>query len=214
MIARNKTLVFAAALAASLAGISQIEIDEGFGPTSRTEEGDVVAEAYADPAHGWNVPTICNGRTKGVFQGQTATLEQCREWLVEDVSDSGRAIKRCTPVEMTQGQYDALTRLVHNIGQGAYCSSAIAREINAGNCTAAAKEFNAMPQIDRKTKRPRIWTGKSIKDRRTGAVLLATGAPIMKWTTANHLPLPGLILRRASERAEFEMDCDVWRAIQ
>lgn len=197
-------------LAASLAGIASVQLLEGFGPTATTEDGQVVSQAYADPAHGWNVPTICNGRTKGVFKDQVAPIGQCYEWLVEDMTDAGQAIKRCTPVAMTQRQYDSLSSLVLNIGGGAWCASGIAREINAGDCYAAAREINAMPQIDRKTKKPRIWAGKPIIDRQTGAVLLATGAPIMKWTTANGVPLPGLIKRRAHERAEFEADCDAW----
>lgn len=206
----TKVRVALAALSLSAAGFAALELDEGFGPTTTAPTGEVVVKAYADPAHGWAVPTICNGRTKGVFKGQTATLAQCREWLVEDASYAGLAIKRCTPVAMTQGQYNALTRFVHNVGGSAYCGSQMAAKINSGDCYAAAREFNAAPQIDRKTKKPRVWAGKPIKDRRTDAILLATGAPIMKWTTAAGVPLPGLILRRASERAGFEADCDVW----
>lgn len=195
-----------AALAVSAAGLLFISQEEGPGPQA-VVDGQPVAIAYADSAHGWAVPTICKGHTRGVFRWQTASLQQCQEWLLEDVSVSGQAIKRCTPVEMTQAQYDALADLVHNIGPGAYCSSAIARQINAGNCRAAAREFNAAPQIDRATGKPRIWRGRPIVDRQTGAVLLATGDTVKKWTTANSIPLPGLIKRRAKGRELFESGC-------
>lgn len=197
----------AALLTISLAGLALLGAEEGNGPLTTTADGAVIAHAYPDAAHGWAVPTICDGHTLGVFKGQNASLAQCQTWLVEDTSASGRAIKRCTPVEMTQPQYDALTILIHNIGQTAYCTSAIARQINAGNCRAAAAEFNAVPQIDRTTGKPRIWRGRPLIDRQSGAVLLATGDTVKKWTTANTVPLPGLIKRRAKERALFESGC-------
>lgn len=131
-----------ATLAASIAGLAFIGAEEGAGPVVTTSNGVQVAQAYADPAHGWAVPTICNGRTRGVFKGQQATLEQCQQWLAEDASYAGQAIKRCTPVELTQGQYDALTSFAYNVGQGAYCRSTLAKKINAGDCYGAAREFS------------------------------------------------------------------------
>lgn len=180
---------------------------EGRGPTIETPAG-TVAVAYADVAHGWSVPTICNGRTKGVFKGQTASLAQCHEWLIEDASDAGRSVKRCTTAAVTQRQYDILVSFTLNVGGGNYCASKLVRELNAGNCHAAAREFNAAPQINRFTGQPIRWHGRPIKDKKTGAILLATGEPVKKWTTANGIPLPGLINRRAIERAKFEADCE------
>ena len=206
----NRGLLSAvAALSITASGAAFVMLQEGTGPVEAAGK-QTVAVAYADPAHGWKVPTICAGRTKGVFKGQRATLEECDAWLIEDLSYAGAAIKRCTPVKMTQWQYNYIASFVHNVGGGAYCSSRVARHINAGQCAMAATEMHASPQIDRATGKPRIWTGKPIIYRPTGEVLLATGAPVMKWTTAAGIPLPGLIKRRNTEAAGFAADCDLW----
>lgn len=205
----NKALIAVALLGLSALGYQAVEQDEGTGPLVQTN-GSTMAQAYADPAHGWDVPTICAGHTLGVFRGQQVPLAQCQAWLHEDATAAGRAIKRCTPVPMTQDQYDALVNLVINVGGGAYCGSQIARHINSGNCQEAAREMHDAPQIDRRTRRTRVWNGKPIIDRVTGRVLLAKGDTIKKWTTANGVPLPGLILRRERNASQFSQDCDLW----
>ncbi len=205
----NKALIAVALLGLSALGYQAVEQDEGTGPQVKVN-GTTLAQAYADPAHGWDVPTICAGHTRGVFRGQQVHLAQCQAWLNEDATDAGRAIKRCTPVPMTQEQYDALVNLVINVGGGAYCGSQIAQHINAGNCQAAAREMHDAPQIDRRTRRPRVWNGKPIIDRGTGRVLLVKGDTVKKWTTANGVPLAGLILRRERNASQFSQDCALW----
>ena len=199
-------------LSITAGGLVAIKGEEGAGPVERTAQGNIVAKAYPDPQLGWAVPTICHGHTRGVFKDQRVSLNQCETWLVEDANLAGDAIKRCTPVKMTQGQYDVLVSMVVNIGTSAYCGSRLAREINDGNCHAAAIQINSSPQIDRKTGHSRIWNGKPIIDRQTGQVLQDTGKPIMKWTTSGGVPLPGLIKRRAQQRAIFEADCSAWES--
>lgn len=208
-----RALVSVALLTVGLgsSGFYFVKNQEGTGPVETVGQQQV-AVAYPDVAHGWKVPTICAGRTNGVFRGQRATLAECDAWLVEDLTYAGDAIKRCSPVKMTQWQYNYLVSFVHNVGGGAYCGSQVSRNINAGRCEAAAKEMHAVPQIDRATGKPRIWYGKTIIYRPTGEVLLATGAPIMKWTTAAGVPLPGLIKRRNTEAAGFAADCDLWKS--
>lgn len=194
MQARGKVL--AALLTVSVGGLGLIAGHEGL----RTE-------AYPDPAHGWAVPTICYGSTEGVQRGQRATFEECNARLVQDATYAGRAVARCTHVAITQAQYDALVSFAFNVGGSAYCTSALARRLNAGDCWGAAREFNDMPQIG-PDGRPRIWSGAPIMNRATGEVLLNTGEPIKKWTTANGTPLPGLMIRRADERRLFESGCE------
>ena len=198
------------ALALSAAGLAFIGLQEGQGPTTAKPTGEVVAQAYPDPALGWAVPTICQGHTRGVFRGQQATLGQCQAWLQEDTAEAGRYIRRCTTAAVTQAQYDVLVDFVHNVGGPTYCASQLVRALNAGDCHGAARQINAAPQIDRATGQPRRWAGSPIKDRATGQILLATGAPVMKFTTSGGQPLPGLINRRAAERAKFEPDCAAW----
>lgn len=203
-----KTMAAGSALVAALAGF--VATDEGTGPTSTTPSGETVHHAYPDPAHGWKVPTICNGRTRGVFPGMTVTAEQCRLWLEEELS--AHVISRLAvlvTVPVTQSQAIALARLLDNLGETEFRRTQLLRQVNSGNCLAAAREWNAAPQLD-KNGQPRIWQGRNIIDRQTGAVLLARGDTIKKFTTAAGVPLPGLIKRRAHERAQWEADCQFW----
>lgn len=115
-------------LTVSALGLASIKVHEA-----------VVPVAYLDPV---GIPTICAGHTRGVFLGQQRTLQECEELLEEDVTYAGRAIARCTKVDLTQGSYDALTSLVFNIGGTAYCASTLVRKLNAGDCRGAGREFD------------------------------------------------------------------------
>ncbi len=66
----------------SLAGLNAI-----------TEHEGIVYEAYPDPAHGWGVPTICVGSTRGVQRGMRAYPEDCQP----TGGHSGRGQGRGTP---------------------------------------------------------------------------------------------------------------------
>lgn len=191
-----KGKVLAALLTVSVGGLGLIAGHEGL----RTE-------AYPDPAYGWAVPTICYGSTEGVQRGQRATFEECNARLAQDATYAGRAVARCTHVAITQAQYDALVSFAFNVGGSAYCTSALARRLNAGDCWGAAREFNDMPQIG-PDGRPRIWRGAPIRHPETRQVLLNTGDTIKKWTTGNRVPLTGLIIRRGAERQLFESGCE------
>lgn len=183
----------AGSLVVSALGLGMIASHEG-----------AVTDAYLDPV---GIPTICMGHTEGVFLGQKRTLKECEQLLVEDTTIAGRAVARCTKADMTQVQYDVAVSFTVNAGGSAYCTSEFVRKFNAGDCWGAAKELNDEPQIDRRTGKPRIYTGRTIRDRVTGVILLAHGDTIKKWTTAGGVPLPGLIKRRAAERALFETGC-------
>lgn len=122
-----KTKLTAAALSLSLAGVAFIQSWEG------TE-----TSAYLDSVR---VPTICTGSTRGVYLGQTATLAECEERLVQDTTYAGKAIQRCVTHKLTQEQYDALVSLSFNIGGGALCASTLVRKLNQGDCRGAGAEF-------------------------------------------------------------------------
>lgn len=77
-------------------------------------------EAYPDPVYGWAIATICYGHTKGVRQGQTATLEQCDDWYKQDMAEAQRRLRLDFGDDLfnslTQGEKDAYTMFVHNTG--------------------------------------------------------------------------------------------------
>lgn len=117
----------ASLLTASAAALAAIAQFEGVEPVAKP-----------DPI---GIPTACSGHTKGVVNGQRFTPSECAVMLREDASEAGQAVARCTTVELTQGQYDALVSFVFNVGGPAYCRSTLARKLNAGDCQGAAGEF-------------------------------------------------------------------------
>ncbi|MDR2366135.1 MAG: lysozyme [Zoogloeaceae bacterium] len=129
----NKRLPIALAFAAALSG--------GLLVFTGQHEG-LRTEAYADPAHGWNVPTICYGHTAGVAKGDRATLDACRVFLREDYRPVGAALERLVQVPVTENQALALADLVFNIGEGAFAKSTLLKKLNAGDYEGAAAEFD------------------------------------------------------------------------
>lgn len=207
----NRSLVSGMSIASLVAAIGAgVVLYEGDGPTSIDPvTGAMLHHAYPDPAHGWNVPTICQGRTRGVYPGMAVTADQCWIWLQEELDrEVVASLRRNVKMPVTFHQAVALGKFRDNVGETQFRASKLLREVNAGRCRSAAREFNAAPQIV--NGRPRIWTGRSIIDRQTGAVLLATGGHVMKWTTGGGIPLAGLIKRRADERSQFEAHCHIW----
>ena len=81
-------------------------------------------KAYMDMA---GVPTICVGRTLNVKLGDTATVEQCHEWLAEDLVRHWNDIVRCAPglKNAPEGYRVAMLDLAYNIGAGAWCRSSL-----------------------------------------------------------------------------------------
>lgn len=127
MQTRSKSLVLAACLALSAAGIGFLQTEEG-----------TKYNAYLDSA---GVPTICTGSTKHVFLGQTATLAECEQRLVEDTTYAGAAVKRLVTHKLTQQQYDTLVSFTFNVGPGNLAKSTLLKRSNAGECSAAGQEF-------------------------------------------------------------------------
>lgn len=123
----------AAALALSAAGLVTIAHHEGY-----TERATI-------PVPG-DVPTLGYGTTRNpdgtpVRLGQTTTPPRALAALLADTSAAQQAVANCTTQPITQDQFDALVSLAYNIGGGAYCGSTLVRRLNAGDCHAAAAEF-------------------------------------------------------------------------
>lgn len=116
----------------SLSGLHLTEREEG-----------VRLTAYQDQV---GVLTIGYGHTHGVTEGMTCSQEQAEKWLQEDIASAEGAVNKYVHIPLTQGQFDALTDLVFNIGSGNFSKSTLLKFLNAGNFEAAVKEF---PKWDR-----------------------------------------------------------------
>ena len=105
-------------------------------PFIAKEEG-LRLHAYRDSV---GVPTICNGHTKGVRMGDTATEAQCRTWLREEASSfwaslsrffSPQAVARWLPA--TRGA--AYLSTAYNVGPERIGRSTAVARLNVGNVT-------------------------------------------------------------------------------
>ena len=91
-------------------------------------------EAYLDTG---GVPTIGYGTTridgKPVKMGMKINEEQAEQYLRADVKSSVEAVNKLVKVEITQHQFDALVDFVYNVGEHAFETSTLLRELNSGN---------------------------------------------------------------------------------
>jgi len=101
-------------------------------------------EGYRDQAYKplkGDVPTIGFGTTDGVRMGDTITVERALVRLLKDADKFEKAVKQCAPVPMYQYEFDAYVSLTYNIGAGAFCSSTLAKYLNAGDYKRACEEI-------------------------------------------------------------------------
>ena len=84
--------------------------------------------AYRDSV---GVATIGYGHTKGVKMGMSITQQQAETFLKEDIVPVERVLNGMG-INYTQGQFDALTSWIFNLGQGNFKSSTMYKYIVAG----------------------------------------------------------------------------------
>jgi lysozyme len=117
-----------ASLSLSAAGLVGIANWEGFRD-----------EAYI-PVPG-DKPTIGFGTTEGVKAGDSITVERALVRLLADANKFEQAVKRCAPVPMFTHEFTAYVSLAYNIGESAFCSSTLAKKLNALDYEGACKEI-------------------------------------------------------------------------
>lgn len=109
---------------------------------------DIKLQAYADPVHGWKVPTIGAGSTAGVKQGDTITPLQAVQRARQELRQFEDGVKACLPqdVKLYPSEYGAYTQLAHNIGLRNFCTNPatggpglIPRTLATGDHAAACK---------------------------------------------------------------------------
>ncbi|KVF09668.1 lysozyme [Burkholderia vietnamiensis] len=121
------------------------------------------------------IVTACNGDTKDVKLGQRFTPEECRTRLEQRLIEHAEPVLKCTPtLKGHPYQLAAAVSFAYNVGPRAYCASTTAHRFNAGDFRGACR---AMNESD-------------------------SGRP--QWVTAGGRVLPGLVKRRADERALCE----------
>jgi lysozyme len=103
----------------------------------RSSEG-MRLKAYKDSG---GVLSIGYGHTgPDVKAGQTITMQQAEHLLATDIAEAAEAVNRLA-LPCAQGQFDALTDFVFNLGETAFANSTLLRKHQLGNFTGAAQEF-------------------------------------------------------------------------
>lgn len=105
------------------------------------QEG-VVLHVYRDVS---GIPTCGVGHVVGPFDGLSVgdviTQAQCDLFLAYDLERTEECINANVRVPLTQNQFDALVSLTFNIGTGAFMSSTVLRDFNAGLLTDEKRAF-------------------------------------------------------------------------
>ncbi len=97
------------------------------------------SKAYQDTGGVW---TIGFGRTTGVKQGDTTTVEVEFTYLMDHMETIESELHRLIITGITQNEFDALVCFVYNIGAGAFANSTMLQKINSANYGEASKEFD------------------------------------------------------------------------
>ena len=106
--------------------------------------------AYRDSG---GVLTIGWGHTKGVKEGDTCTLAEATQFLLDDVAEAEKAINKQN-LNLNQNQYDALVSFVFNVGADAFKKSTLLKELK--------KNPNNQDNIKREFRRWNIDNGKIV----------------------------------------------------
>ncbi|CAJ3427027.1 MULTISPECIES: lysozyme [pseudomallei group] len=121
------------------------------------------------------IPTKCMGDTRDVVVGKAYSEVECRQSLEAHLIAHAEGVLRCTPgLKGRPYQLAAAVSFADNIGPRAYCASTTAKRFNAGDLRGACRAINEADD----------------------------GRP--QWVTARGRVLPGLVKRRAEERAICE----------
>lgn len=103
-------------------------------------------EAYPDPAHGWDVPTIGYGHTDAagepkVKRGMKITAAEADAILRRDLRQYEDAVSQAVKVPLNENQFAALVSFTFNLGPGNLRKSTLLQKLNARDYAGAAKEF-------------------------------------------------------------------------
>lgn len=121
------------ALALSAAALVSIALNEGYSPTAKPPvAGDVDTAGFGSTRREDGTP---------MRHGEQVTPTRALVLLLADAGKAEQAVKRCAPVAMYPYEFNAYVSLTYNIGEGAFCSSTLAKKLNAGDYDGACKEI-------------------------------------------------------------------------
>ncbi len=135
--------------------------------------------AYLCPA---GLPTIGWGHTRGVRLGQAITRDQAEVYLREDMAEALAIVDRAVKVSLSAHQRAALASFVFNVGPGKVGVKDGFVTLKSGEPSTMLRLLNAGRHTDAVEQFP-AWTKATVKGKR--------------------VELPGLVKRRAAERALF-----------
>ena len=96
--------------------------------------------SYQDQTGRW---TIGYGHTgPDVTPALTITQDQAQALLAQDVGAAAACVNKVVTIALTQDEFDALVDFVFNLGAQAFTGSTLLRDLNAGDPTAAAAQFD------------------------------------------------------------------------
>lgn len=117
-------------------GLKFIARFEGFEPKLYDDVAKNCTIGYGHLVHMGPI----NGKESEEFKGGI-TEERGQELLREDAESAIQVISQKVKVTLTQTQFDALVSFVYNVGAGAFESSTLLKELNAGHVDKIADEI-------------------------------------------------------------------------
>ncbi|MET0332566.1 MAG: lysozyme [Dyella sp.] len=135
--------------------------------------------AYPDPGTGAAPWTIGYGSTKGVRAGLVITEAEADARLDADLADAAAIVIAAVRVPLNQNQFDALVSFVFNVGPGRKGGKSGFVVLSNGEPSTMLRMLNS-------------------------GGYMAAARQFTYWTMAGGVTLPGLVTRRAAERALFE----------
>ena len=112
----------------SVACVALIAAYEGF-----------VGHTYKDPV---GIPTIGYGHTgKDVKYGQKITKDEAKTLLQSDATKHWNEASKYIKVEVSQGERDAYTSFIYNVGVGSFKNSTLLKKLNQGKHSEACAEL-------------------------------------------------------------------------
>lgn len=99
--------------------------------------------AYQDTKGVWTIGYGHTGNVDGVaiHRGMVITEQKQMELFLDDLREAERAVNRLVKVPLNQNEFDALTSLVFNVGQGKFAKSNALKALNQGDKQTAMREM-------------------------------------------------------------------------